>query len=88
MRNCYVIAYDVADGADYERLHGAIKDCGTWAHVTESTWAIVTDQSAEQIVNYLGDYVPQGSRLFVIRSGLESAWQDVICRGKWLKKYL
>ena len=84
MRNCYVIAY----GGRLRKLHGAIKDYGTWAHVTEPTWAIVTDQSAEQIVNQLGDYVPQGSRLFVIRSGLESPWQNVICRGKWLKEYL
>lgn len=85
---CYIISYDLAEGGSYEELRQAIKDFGTWAHLTESTWAVVTDWDAKDIRDDLGQYLPTGSRLFVVRSGTEGAWRNVICRNQWLKKNL
>jgi len=84
---CYIICYDVAEGGDY-RVIEAIKEYGTWAHITQSTWAIVTDQRPKQIRDNLISLMPDESRLFVIRSGSFAAWRNVMARNVWLKKYL
>ena len=51
MENTYIISYDLkkADDEDYENLYQAIKAYGTWAHITESTWAVKTSDSAKKI---------------------------------------
>lgn len=85
---CYIISYDLTDGDDYKSLFKAIKAYRTWAHITESTWAVVTDQSAKEIRENLARYLPGKSALFVVLSGSESAWQSVICRDAWLKEHL
>ena len=84
----YIISYDMAEEGDYEPLLDAIKSYGTWAHITESTWAVVTNQGASQVRDNLGSYLPSGSRLFVIKSGVEAAWGNVMCRDDWLKRNL
>lgn len=88
MRQSYIISYDVAKGGDYAELIAAIKGYKTWAHITESTWAIVTNDTHTQIRNNLARYLPKGSRLFVVRSGAIAAWRNVLCSNEWLKKNL
>jgi hypothetical protein len=88
MKKCYLISYDLSDDGDYSELFDAIKGYRTWAHITESLWAVVTDQSAAQIRDTVGKYLPDGSRLFVVKSGVEAAWSNVICKAEWLKKNL
>ena len=86
--NCYIISYDMAEGGDYEDLFAAIKAYKTWAHITESTWAVVSDDDHKTIRDDLGQYLPEGSRIFVVKSGTAAAWRNVICRNQWLKKNL
>jgi hypothetical protein len=88
MRKCYIITYDLAEGGDYDPLMQAIKDFGTWAHLTASTWAVVTEWSAEQVRDDLLQYMPDGSRILVVKSGVEAAWKNPMARGEWLRKYL
>ncbi len=73
---------------DYESLYEAIKAYGTWAHISESTWAVVTEETAKEVREYIGDYMTKGSTVFVVKSGVESAWRNVICSNEWLKKNL
>lgn len=84
--SCYIISYDLRTGADYTSLHNTIKSYGTWAKITESTWAIVTSQSCEEIRNRLSDLIGKDNRLFVIKSGGEAAWRNSICKNEWLQK--
>jgi hypothetical protein len=86
--NTYLISYDMAEGGDYDALYDAIKAYGTWAHITESLFAVKTASTAKQIRDDLGEYLPVGSRLIVVKSGTEGAWRNVICRNEWLKKNL
>lgn len=86
--NTYVITYDLPEGSDYGPLYEAIKSYGTWAHITESTWAIVTSQPAGHVRDDLGSHVPAGGRLFVVRTGGQAAWRNVICTNTWLKEKL
>ena len=86
--NCYLISYDMAEGGDYEELFAAIKAYRAWAHITESTWAIVTGDGHKEIRDKLGQHLPKGSRLLVVKSGTAAAWRNVLCRNEWLKKNL
>lgn len=86
--NTYLISYDMAEGGDYDALYEAIKAYGTWAHITESLFAVKSSSSAMEIRDELGEYLPSGSRLIVVKSGTEGAWRNVICRNEWLKKHL
>jgi hypothetical protein len=85
---CFVISYDLPEGSDYDELINAIKSYGTWAHITKSTWAVVTNKNASSVRDHLERFIPEGSTIFVVRSGVESAWRNVICRNGWLKEHL
>jgi len=86
--SCFIISYDMADGGDYAPLYEAIKSYGTWAHITESTWAVVTEQDHKQVRARIGQHLPDGSRLIVVKSAGVAAWRNVICRDQWLKENL
>ena len=84
----YIITYDLGNSGNYDELYEAIKSYGSWAHINDSTWAIVTDQSAVKIRDNLKNLLEEDAKIFVIRSGTESAWTNVLCSDKWLKKNL
>lgn len=86
--NCYIISYDLRFGGNYTTLHNVIKSYVTWAKITESTWAVVSIQSAEQIRDNLLGYMDNKDRLFVIKSGGEAAWMRVMCTNDWLQKHI
>lgn len=85
---CYIISYDLRNDRNYDALYKAIKSYPKWAHVVESTWAVVTTRKAVQIRDYLTTKVDDDDRVFVIKSGTEAAWKNSICRNEWLKDNL
>lgn len=85
---CYIISYDLQKHGDYESLYKAIKAYGTWARITDSTWAVVTEETATQVRDYLAQYLHSDDRLFVVKSGVAAAWRNVRCKNEWLKKNL
>lgn len=88
--NSLVISYDiVADSTSadvYTRLYEAIKGYGTWAHITESCWAIKTDCSAVDVRNNLLGIIRSTDRLFVVQTAHIAAWNNTLCRNDWLKE--
>lgn len=86
---CYLISYDlVGPDRNYDALIKEIKSYGTWAHITESFWAVVTEAKAKEIRANLKTHLDDNDRLVIIKSGTEAAWSNVICRNEWLKKNL
>lgn len=86
---CYIVSYDLCTpGHNYEQLYQALKSYTKWAKVNESVWAIVTDQTAEMVRNYLAGFLDVNDRIFVVRSGVEAAWRNPICRNQWLQENL
>jgi len=86
---CYLILYDLrSSDRNYSSLTEAIKSYGTWAKITENSWAIVTDHSAVDIRNNLTQFIDSEDRLFVIKSGSHAAWKNVLGKTDWFKKYL
>ena len=78
----------VGPNRDYDALIEAIKEYGTWGHITESFWAIVTESKAKDVRANLKQYLDSNDRIFVVKSGTEAAWSNVICKNEWLKKNL
>ncbi|MYA41168.1 MAG: CRISPR-associated protein Cas2 [Gemmatimonadetes bacterium] len=85
---CYIISYDLRGTRDYESLYKAIKSYPNWAHITESTWAIITERTAVQVRDDLCQVIDRDDRVFVVKSGTEAAWHNVLCKNKWLKDNL
>ena len=85
---CYVVSYDLRKSRDYESLYEAIKSYGSWAHVLESTWAIVTDKTHVEVRDHLLEHIDDDDGIFVVKSGGAGAWHSVLCQNKWLKDNL
>jgi hypothetical protein len=90
MKRTFIISYDLKDGKeeDYNNLYEAIKKYGAWAHITESTWAIVTEIDPTTIRDELKEIVPEKSSIFVVKTDHLAAWSNVKCSNKWLKNHL
>lgn len=85
----YIVTYDLrAPNRNYEALYEAIKEYRTWAHINESVWAVVTEQSAVVVRDYLMQFMDQNDSIFVVKSGAEAAWRGVLCKNEWLKEHL
>lgn len=87
-RKSFVISYDLAEGGNYDELFNHIKSYGYWAHITESTWAVLSTKTASEIRDEIAEHLSEGSRLIVVESANEAAWRNVICRNKWLKEHI
>lgn len=84
--NTYIITYDV--DTEHQDLYDAIKSYGTWAHINESVWAVASVKSAKEIRDHLKSQLTSDDSLFVVKSGTEAAWSNVMCSNEWLKNYL
>lgn len=88
-KHCFIIMYDLrAPGRNYEQLYQAIKSYGIWGKLTESSWAIVSDQTVENIRNFLLNFIDSNDRLMVILSGKSAAWQNIMADNNWLQQNL
>ena len=66
-RKSFVISYDLAEGGNYDELFNHIKSYGYWAHITESTWAVLSTKTASEIRDEIAEHLSEGSRLCLIR---------------------
>ena len=85
----YIIGYDLHEGEDYEDLIDAIKTYGTYWHHLDSTWIIVTDETAAEIRDKLKKHIKNDDELLVVKSGGVGAWTGFNDKGSnWLKEHL
>jgi len=88
MKKCYIISFDLNPNRNYYNLFEAIKSYGTWAKITESTWAIVTEVGVTQIRDNICQYINPDEKILVVKSGGMAAWRNAVGDVDWLKKYL
>lgn len=86
---CYIVSFD-ASPLTRPKLIERLKAYGSFCPITEHTWAVLTDQSAPQVRDYLMEALSSADRLFVVRSGTEAGWRNSFGEkhDEWLKKYL
>ena len=88
---CYLISYDLRSeisAEDYKKLYAAIKAYGTWAHILESTWAVVSNGTASDVFDDLVQYVDSNDGLIVLKTAGVSKWIRVQCEDSWLKDHI
>ena len=88
MKKTFVISFSAPTGTSYVKLFAAIKSYKTWAKITKTTWAVVTEKKATEVRDHLLKYLPSDGRIIVIKSGSVSAWRNVMCSSEWLRKNL
>ncbi len=84
-----IIEYDLRQpGRNYDALYNAIKNYGTWARITESTWFIKTTETCVQVRDKLSKQMDSNDRIFVGELSGAAAWKNTICEGEYLKNNL
>ncbi|MAT96869.1 MAG: SinR family protein [Anaerolineaceae bacterium] len=86
----YMVGYDLnKPGQDYTELHDAIKAYDNWWHYLDSTWIIVTEDSAATVRDNLKAHIDSGDELLVAKLSGEAAWTGFVEKGStWLKNNL
>ena len=85
---CYIIIYDSVNQDSKQKILDVITDYSIHAQICETTWSVVTDEEATDIRDKLKQVISSEDRIFVIKSGAEAGWANVICEKSWLHKYL
>ncbi|HWQ91711.1 MAG TPA: SinR family protein [Clostridia bacterium] len=86
----YMIGYDLNKPLqNYAGLIEAIKTYSPWWHHLDSTWLIVTDETAVQIRDKLVPYLDSNDELLVAKVSAPGAWQGFNQQGsEWLRDNL
>ncbi|TAE08930.1 MAG: SinR family protein [Bacteroidetes bacterium] len=86
---CYVVIYDLKQPTqEYTELWEELKSHNAWGKLTDSSWAVVTEENAVEIRNHLAKFIGKEDRLFVVKSGGSAAWYNPKANKDWLKKNL
>ena len=74
----YIITYDLsAPGRNYDDLYERIKAYSSWARITESSWAVVTQATSEQVRDYLVEVLDTNDKLLVGPLGRGASWRGL-----------
>jgi len=86
----YIVTFDVKNKTRLSTLKGVLKSYGLFCPIHENAWAIRVEKTASEIRDELMKYTVLEDRIFVIRTGTESAWKNSYGEknNEWLKKYL
>ena len=87
---CYIITFEVKDATRLANLKEKIQSYKVYCPIHDNCWAIITENSAVQIRDYLNIAIAPMDRVFVIKSGVEAAWNDSYGteNADWLKAQL
>ena len=87
---CYIISVELKDSNEFQSLREELMSYGGYCPINNNCWAIITEKTAVQIREHLSKAIDPGSKLFVIRSGVEGAWRNSYGKDhdEWLKKNL
>lgn len=85
-----MVGYDLGKpGRDYDGLIKYLKSFSWWWHHLDSTWLIVTDQTAAQVRDGAGAFLDSSDRLLVAKVSSPGAWRGIPESGSdWLHKNL
>lgn len=64
----YCVSYDLNKaGQNYDALYEELKKSPNWCHPMDSTWVIITNESAQQLSDRLRKHLDDNDRLLVIK---------------------
>lgn len=93
--NTYIITYDLCGDpvppetrtrtAVSEALIDMLRRFGSWAHITESCWAVVSNRTAIDIRDEILALVRPQDRIMVVQTAHVAAWNNALCNNEWLR---
>lgn len=89
--NTYLITYDLIDAKNYAALYDAIQEISIdWCHPLDSTWLVVANKDASQILDHLLAVTDKDDKLIVaLMAKGDAAWfMPTDEASKWLKENL
>lgn len=84
----YLVTYDLNQEAKRPDIVGAIRDYEIWARLSESSYAIDTPETAEEIFDGFLPMLDQNDNLYVIELGLPFAGLGPDQVNEWLTERL
>lgn len=88
MSKTYIIIYQLGPGNNIDKITEYLKSFNGWARITDNSWAITSTIKATEIRDELIKFKGEGGRIFVIKSGIESAWSNTRGKNQWFKDNL
>lgn len=85
---CHLVALDLGRREEYGELEEALSSFPASARILTGLWGVVSEREAPDIRDHLWQFIHPDDGIFVVRSGREAAWQDVLCDNRWLKEHL
>ena len=68
----YVVSYDLwKPGKDYKGLSDELQRSPGWWHYLDSTWLIVTSESADQLYNRLRVNLDANDSILIVQAGTD-----------------
>lgn len=88
--NTYIVTFDVKDKERLSKLKGVLMETNFYCPIHENAWAVRVEKKAPDLRDELMKHTTAEDRLFVVRSGVESAWINSYgeAYNNWLKKNL
>lgn len=87
---CYIVSFQTSDDETRRKLIASLKTYKKYCPINHTCWAVVAEQKASEIRDFLKVTLEDGDKLFVVRSGTEAAWRNAFGpkNSEWLKKNL
>lgn len=86
----YIITFEINDSDRKVKVKEQIKLFGPYCPIHDNAWAIITEKKSAEIRDTLSKHLLPVDKMFVIRSGTESAWRNAYGEKNsvWLKTHL
>ena len=73
----YIVSYDLVKNRDYKALYGALKSYQTYAFALESVCLIDTEQTIDEVQNFILRHVDQDDKVLIAQLAGTVAWQKL-----------
>lgn len=88
---CYIVTFTIANIEKRNQLKEHLRaNYSGVCPIHENCWAILTEQKSAEVRDKLMQLIEPSDRLFIIKSGLEAAWNGTYGtkNADWLKENL
>ena len=86
----YIVTFEVNNATRQSALEKKLKEYESYCPIHNNCWAIISDETPLQILNFFDEVLSAPDRVFIIRSGTHAAWVNSYGtkHDEWLKDEL
>jgi hypothetical protein len=86
----FIVTFETPFGVyfDLQLFENQIQLYEGYAKLASSVWIVTSKNKPLEIVNYLLQFLPNGSRIFVSKISASAAWSNLLTDDQWLKNNL